>query len=434
MTYPEAPDYRRLVDQITLYAQLKHEHGAEGIAPILAQTESALQQAVEALRTLPVDAEMARREPDDLAGIRALRPDGPRRLWDDFDVPAYRERLSGALLGRMAGNVLGAPVEFWTIERMASLARENGEAFPPTDYWSYVPNPFKLRYQTTPVEAYTRDKLDGVPVDDDLAYTLLGLLVLEDYGPDFDIEDVGKAWVTYLPFACTAEDVALRNLRAGVPALQAGATDNPYNEWIGADIRSDPWGYLAPGLPERAAEMAYRDAYISHRRQGIYGEMFFTAAIAAAFAADDPVEALEIGLTEIPARCALAQAARWALDIAPQIGDYRQARDAVEERFRGMHRVHTINNACLTLWGITIGGTDFTRVIAETVAMGMDNDCTAATAGSIVGAIVGKQGIPEHWYRNFGDTVHSYLIGHPSFSIRDLIERFTTQATRVFGG
>ena len=433
MTYPQAPDYRRLIDQITLYTQLKHEHGAEGITPILAQTESALQQAVDELRALQGDAEMARREPDDLTGIRALRPDGPRQLWDSFDEPAYRERLSGALLGRMAGNVLGAPVEFWTIERMASLAKENCEAFPPTDYWSYVPNPFKLRYQTTPVEAYTRDKLDGVPVDDDLAYTLLGLLVLEDYGPDFDIEAIGKAWVKYLPFACTAEDVALRNLRAGVPALQAGATDNPYNEWIGADIRSDPWGYLAPGLPERAAEMAYRDAYISHRRQGIYGEIYFTAAIAAAFAVDDPVEALEIGLTEIPAQCALAQAARWALDIAPQIGDYRQARDAMDERFRGMGRVHTINNACLTIWGITIGGTDFTRVIAETVAMGMDNDCTAATAGSIVGAIVGKQGIPEHWYRNFGDTVHSYLIGHPSFSIRDLIERFTTQAARVFG-
>ncbi len=433
MTYPQTPDYRRLVEQITLYTQLKHEHGAEGIAPILAQTESALQQAVDALRALPGDAEMGLHEPDDLAGIQALRPDGPRKLWDGFDEPAYRERLSGALLGRMAGNVLGAPVEFWTIERMASLAKENGEVFPPTDYWRYVPNPFALRYETTPVEAYTRDKLNGVPVDDDLAYTLLGLLVLEDFGPDFDIEDIGRAWVKYLPFACTAEDVALRNLRAGVPALQAGATDNPYNEWIGADIRSDPWGYLAPGLPERAAEMAYRDAYISHRRQGIYGEMFFTAAIAAAFALDDPVEALEIGLTEIPAQCALTQAARWALDIAPQIGDYRQARDAMEERFRGMHRVHTINNACLTIWGITIGGTDFTRVIAETVAMGMDNDCTAATAGSIVGAIVGKQGIPEHWYRNFGDTVHSYLIGHPSFSIRDLIERFTTQAARVLG-
>jgi ADP-ribosylglycohydrolase len=178
--------------------------------------------------------------------------------------------------------------------------------------------------------------------------------------------------------------------------------------------------------------MAYRDAYISHRRQGIYGEMYFSAAIAAAFAVDDPVEALEIGLTEIPQESATAKAVRWALQVAPDVKDYRQARDAVEERFKGMAPVHTINNACLTIWGITIGGTDFTRVIAETVAMGMDNDCTAATAGSLVGAVVGKQGIPGHWYRNFNDTVHSYLIDQPRFAISDLIERFTIQAKRVF--
>jgi len=97
-----------------------------------------------------------------------------------------------------------------------------------------------------------------------------------------------------------------------------------------------------------------------------------------------------------------------------------------------MSDVHTINNACLTIWGLTIGGTDFTRVIGETVAMGMDNDCTAATAGSIAGAIVGKQGIPQHWYKNFNDTIHSYLIGQKSFSINDLLNRFTRLAWRTY--
>ena len=101
--------------------------------------------------------------------------------------------------------------------------------------------------------------------------------------------------------------------------------------------------------------MAYRDAFLSHRRQGIYGEMFFAAAVSAAFAVDDPVEALQIGLTEIPGNCALHKAVRWALRVAPEIKDYKQARQAVEERFKGMHPVHTINNACLTVWGITIG-------------------------------------------------------------------------------
>jgi ADP-ribosylglycohydrolase len=390
-----------------------------------------LKDALRELQALPIDETLAKREPNDLAQIKSLRPAGPRGIWETFDRVAYVDRLEGALLGRMAACTLGAPVEFWSIERMRTLAEENGDAFPPTDYWSRVPDPKQKRYQMSKREAYTQSCMKGVPVDDDIIFTLLGLLIAEDHGPEFTVDDVGKAWVKYLPYACTAEEVALNNLKKGVSASRAGEKDNPYCEWIGADIRADPWGYMAPGWPERAAAMAYTDAYISHRRQGIYGEMFFAAAIAAAFAVDDPVEALRIGLSEIPKNCALATAVRWALRVSPDVKDYKQARAAMDEKFKGMHPIHTINNACLTIWGITIGGRDFTKVIGETVAMGLDNDCTAATAGSIVGAVVGKQGIPEHWHKNFNNKIHSYLIDKRYFSISGVLNRFEKQARRV---
>jgi ADP-ribosylglycohydrolase len=285
----------------------------------------------------------------------------------------------------------------------------------------------------SPREAYTRGKMNGVPVDDDIAYTLLGLLVVEQYGPRFTVAQNGKAWVRHLPYACTAEKVALANLKKGLPASRAGQTDNPYCEWIGADIRSDPWGYMAPGYPEFAADMAYRDAYLSHRRNGVYGEMFFSAAIAAAFAVRDPVEALRIGLTEIPRDCATARGVRWALRVAPKIRNYKQARAAMDRKFKGMARVHTINNACLTIWGITIGKGDLSRTIGETVAMGMDNDCTAATAGSIVGATVGRRGVEKKWTRRFKNTVRSYFKTVKQFRITDLLRRFAKQAERVHG-
>ena len=431
MSYPKIPDLVGLSQQMGLYAQLKHEYGSKNIERLANKAERDLQAALRKLKALPVDKKLAAAEPNSLKAIQALRPRGPRRMWQQFKPKEYRERIEGALIGRMAGCTLGAPVEFWPIERMQKLAKELNTPFPPKDYWTYVPDPYDKRYNLSPRESYTRNKMNGVPVDDDLAYTLLGLLTVEDHGHDFSIEDNGRSWVKYLPMACTAEKIALENLRKGVPAKQAGLKDNPYCEWIGADIRSDPWGYMAPGFPEYAADMAYRDAYISHRRQGIYGEMYFSAVIAAAFAVDDPVEALKIGLTEIPKNCATAKAVRWALRTAPKIKNYRQARDAMEKKFKGMHRVHTINNACLTVWGITIGGRDFTRVIGETIAMGMDNDCTGATAGSIVGAVVGKKGIPKHWYKNFNNTVHSYLIKRRKFTITGLVSRFTKQARAV---
>lgn len=433
MAYPRSRDLRKLAEQAGLYAQVKHEYGAEGVERVLEETAEHLGDCIEQLRSLPVDAALAAREPDGLEAIRSLRPPGPRRMWKG-PGETYPERLTGALLGRFAGCTLGAPVEGSSIRDMAALAEENGDAFPPTDYWSSVPNGHHKRYGMSRRDAYTRDGIAGVPVDDDIAYTLLGLLILEDHGPDFTLEEVGRSWVKYLPTACTAEHVALENLKAGVPAERAAEVDNPYTEWIGADIRSDPWGYAAAGWPEKAAELARRDAYISHRRQGVHGAMYFSATIAAAFLVKDPVEALRIGLTEIPKDCTVAKAVRWALDAAPGIPDYRRAREAVDKKFEGMHRVHTVNNACLTVFGITIGGTDFTRVIGETVAMGLDNDCTAATAGSIVGAVVGGSGIPGHWTRGFGNRVVSYLNGHPEFGIDDLVERFRRQAERVHAG
>ena len=432
MINPKLPEYRKLAEQIELYANLKSEYGAKGIGPILASAEKAMTLAVARLRRLPASKALAARQPNGLKGILALRPRGPRKLWKDFDPDVYREKLTGALLARMAGCTLGAPVEGWSIQDMRDLARETHQPFPPTDYWPRVPRPFATRYQFSERQSYTRDKMDGVPVDDDIAYTLLGLLVVEDFGPDFTVAENGQAWLKYLPYACTAEKVALANLKKGVPAAKCGEKENPYCEWIGADIRSDPWGYMAPGWPEFAANMAYRDAYLSHRRNGIYGEMFFSAAIAAAFAVDHPVRAIELALGEIPARCELAKAVRWALKLAPKIKDYQQARAAVDKQFLRVSGVHTINNACLTIWGLTIGGRDVTKVIGQTVAMGMDNDCTAATAGSIVGAVVGRKGVPPHWYKRFNNTVHSYLIKRRKFTIDGLVTRFARQAKRVW--
>ena len=106
------------------------------------------------------------------------------------------------------------------------------------------------------------------------------------------------------------------------------------------------------------------------------------------------------------------------------------AREAVEGKFKGMHRVHTINNACLTVFGIALGKTDFTRVIGETVAMGMDNDCTAATAGSLVGATIGIENIPPHWYARFNDTIHSYSKTCATYSIEDVLNRFASLADK----
>jgi ADP-ribosylglycohydrolase len=377
-------------------------------------------------------SDLGEKEPNDLEKIRDLRPNGPRIIWKTFDEQEYKKKVSGALHARMAGCILGAIVENWPVKMMSKWAKKNGDQFPPTDYWTKARLPKVKQYGMCPRSAFTRVGMNGVPVDDDIIYTLLGLLIVEKYGADFTIEDVGKAWLEYLPTACTAEEIALNNLKDGIPADKAAEINNPFDQLIGADIRSDPFAYMAPGLPEKAASMAYHDAYISHRKNGIYGEMFFSAAQAAAFTVDNAVDALKIGLTEIPEECHLANEVRWALEVGKDVKDYKQARELVDERYKGMNPVHTINNAVLTIWGLMIGGNDVTKVLSELIAMGLDNDCTAATAGSIVGAIVGIDGVPDHWIKNFNNKIYSYLNGIKKFHIDDVLDRFAKQAKLIF--
>jgi ADP-ribosylglycohydrolase len=370
-------------------------------------------------------------ELNSLEEIKKARPQGSKRLTKK--IPAdFQDRLAGALLARISGCLLGAIMEALPVQEMQDWADKTGDQFPPVDYWSKAPGvPGTLRYNMSTIEEYTRTEIKYVPVDDDIIYTLLGLLIMEDYGSDFTVEDVGKAWIKYLPYACTAEEIALNNLNAGVAASKVGELNNPYTELIGADIRSDPWAYVAPGWPEKAAELAWRDATISHRKNGIYSEMYFSAVQSAAFVVDDAMEALEIGLTEIPKDCELAYAVKWAMLERKNIHTYLEARKAVDEKFPGMAINHAINNTCLTIFGLSIGGKDVSKVISETVAMGLDNDCTAATAGSIIGAIVGKKGISKHWYQSFNNTIKSYLIDRKEFKIDDVLKRFTEQAEKL---
>jgi ADP-ribosylglycohydrolase len=421
-----------LLNEAMLWADLRHEQRVD-IKAVIKRLRRELKRAHKTLRKTGPKKKALEEEPNALDAIRALRPDGPRRLWPTLNTSGLGDRLKGAWLGRAAGCTLGAPVEGWSIDAMEALARRGKTAFPPKDYWIAHPSPEAHRYGKSTITDYLKGHLSAVPVDDDITYTILGLLILEEFGPDFTTEQVGEAWVKYLPMACTAEDIALRNLKSGVPAGKAGSKNNPFQEWIGADIRSDPWGYAAPGWPEKAAEFAYRDAYLSHRQNGIYGAMFFSASIAAAFAVDDPIQAIEIGLTEIPKGSRLAADVHWALETGPGFADWRDARKAVDERFQGMHPVHTNNNAWLTIFGLILGQRDFTRTIGTTVALGLDNDCTTATAGSILGAVIGARNIPEHWWKPFRNKTRTYLNDHEWFANTDLVARFMKMAKRVWG-
>ncbi len=435
--YPAEINYSQPLDDLNRYVKLAAEFGYQGEAEeTVRQFYEFVGQQVDRMDTLVRNALPDPEEPETLEEIRAHRPQGERRLC--AALPAdYRERWLGSFLGRGAGCTLGAALEFCEVDEMEKWAAYFGDEYPLRDYWSRVKNPYTDRYIVGKREDLTRNHMKAIPVDDDMAYTLVGLLTLEQYGPNFTQEQMLKVWEERLPLTGEngsfgiywGERQMMLNRLAGLPADQAGFVKNPNVQSVAAWTRADTWGYVAPGWPEKAAELAFRDASTNHRRNGVYGEMFMAAAVAAAFAVDDPVEALRIALQEIPANCQFAQGVQWALEVGGEVTGYRQAAQMVRKRYDGMFKGHAVNNGLFVVLGILIGQKDFTKVIGETIAMGYDNDCTGATAGSIVGAVVGKRGIPAHWYQPFQNRMHSYLKGCPEYlDVNELALRYEKQA------
>ena len=423
---------------LSAWLDLRHEQGQD-VGPLVDEAVRRLGAVTRKAEKLGPPPALSAAEPVELDDIRALRPRGPRKLALGLSDAQLHDRMLGAWLGRAAGCMLGIPCEGMSKQAIRSAARALGMRYPLRDYWSLDPKPGSAEgkhYGLTPRRKFLRKHIDRIGTDDDLTYTLLGLLILEDYGIDFSTQDVGEAWLRYLPMACTAERVALANLREGIEPPATARVGNPYQEWIGADIRSDPWGYAAPGLPEVAATLAYRDASVSHVMNGTYGAMFFSAAIAAAFALDDVHEIIRVGLSEIPRQCRTAQAVKQALGWCRRDGDWGRTTERILAKYAGMSGAHTLNNAALTVAGLVYGAGSFQRTIALTVMGGVDTDCTGATAGSLFGAMVGARRLPRKWVAPLGDRAESYLIGQRRWRSRDVAARFcriVRQVHEVYG-
>jgi ADP-ribosylglycohydrolase len=363
-------------------------------------------------------------EPSTLEEIKKYRPEGPRRLDINLSDEDLKDKILGGIFGRCAGCLLGKPVEGWTkeeIEKYLNLAglKELDYYFP---YIESDEEPFNRIKQ---VRNWTAGNIDRMVRDDDIDYTILGLHILENYGEDFTTDDIAREWLTHLPYLLvyTAERIAYRNLVNGIKPPKTATFMNPYREWIGAQIRADIFGYINPGYPEKAGEFAFRDASLSHTKNGIYGEMFISATIASAFAVGNVESAIEIGLTEIPKTSRLYEAINKVIDWCRRERNWKNVWSKVMEQYGGYHPVHTINNACFVVLSLILSGGDFEKAITTSVMCGFDTDCNGATSGSIMGVLLGYKNLPRRWIEPLNDIVESIVTGFEKTRISDLGER-----------
>ena len=347
-----------------------------------------------------------------------------------------RERIRAAWQGRISGCQLGKPVELLSVAQGHAaltdyLARAG--ALPLRDYVPLV--------EGTIVEnvgrASCRGTLERSEPDDDINYTVLALLLLEEHGLALCTSDVARAWLRRLPAAATftAERAAYRTLleRAhewfafgAEPGFDlADCANNEYREWIGAQIRADLYGWVCPGRPALAADLARRDAALSHYGDGVHGAAFVAAVGATIPGASSLETAVEGALREIPSDSAAAEAVRFGRS---QAGNTHGAH-AIRERYAALSPLHTVNNLALVVWALLSYRDDFGAAVGEVVAAGLDTDCNGATVGGLWG--LQGQPIPAQWITPWRGRVAVSLAGLDELRLDDLVNRTHAVAERI---
>jgi ADP-ribosylglycohydrolase len=298
--------------------------------------------------------------------------------------PDYLERVYAGVLGKTIGVYLGRPFEGWTYEQITSLLGE-------------------IRYYVHERRDVALKNHELVVTDDDLSGTFAFLRALEDYGYPAEIApaQIGQTWLNYiLPLRTvlwwggvgnSTEHTAYLNLRDGIPAPESGSmarNGKVVAEQIGAQIFVDGWAMVAPGDPERAAELARRAASVSHDGEAIYGAQALAAMEALAFVEYDLDRLLDAAVRAIPADSVIARLYGDLRAWHAADGDWRRTRERIVERY-GYHiyggNCHIVPNHALILLGLLYGADNFQRAMTIVNTSGWDTDCNAGNLGCLLG-------------------------------------------------
>ncbi|MDR1093976.1 MAG: ADP-ribosylglycohydrolase family protein [Clostridiales bacterium] len=308
----------------------------------------------------------------------------------------YYDKVLGAWLGKSLGGIVGAPFEAHKIK--GDVRTENA--------W--------------PAKIFPNDDLD---------IQVVWMELMEERGPIFDKNLLAGYWRERCWYNFAEYGYFLYNEQRGIHPPYSGAFNNRfYSECMGCPIRSEIWSVVNPGDPERAAKLAADDGSLDHTGNSVQAERFWAAAGAIAFTERD----LKIVLDKA-ARFARGTAVHEIKRYAEEL--YAETRGDVGRAWQDMVRKYGHRdgskvefNTAATLYALYAGGGDFKRTVVTAVNFGWDCDCTAATAGALLGILNGAGSMLADWMQKMGDRLNCDVnVRHKS----DLLTVFAADTCKI---
>jgi len=246
----------------------------------------------------------------------------------------------------------------------------------------------------------------ALAANDDLDIQVVWLEAMQERGLYLTSQDLAEFWQDRCWYNFCEYGFFLHNMERGIAPPLSGTWNNSFfEESEGCPIRSEIWGFVCPGNPRLAASYARLDGQLDHGGVSVEIEQFLSAAAAQAFVANDLDEVLRAGLSVIPANSAAALAVGEVRAICAKYPDVYDAWRMVIRRYGDRDASKAITNHALVLMALFLGELDFRKTMLVCVNSGWDTDCTAATAGALLGVMQGTKKLPSDWTAKLGNAL-----------------------------
>lgn len=312
-----------------------------------------------------------------LVSVSALAQSG--RTVTLTDEQLY-DRVYGGWLGQAIGVALGAPWEFRV-------------PWPAPEITYYEPN--------------ARTCVD----QDDLYIEIVSLIALEKAGPRFTCRDIGALWPEYLrpEVIWAANRAAYENMMVGIEPPDSGHPAwNDSWDAIDAQIEADLFGLVSPAMVNVAAEAGLEASHVTNWGRGSYAAAFISACYASAFVEKDVDGVVRSALATIPPDSDYAQMVRLIRSWRRAGLTWQEARERLSRVYEPQNvPISAMINSGAVLIGLLWGNNDFGNTICIATMCGWDSDCNPASAGGIVGCMLGASALPAEWKDPIGDTYYN---------------------------
>lgn len=210
-----------------------------------------------------------------------------------------------------------------------------------------------------------------------------------------------------------AYDLMQRGVRPPMTG-QAGANELAW--MIDAQLTTELFGALAPGMPEEALRLAdlpirtTATGYAAHAAQ--YYVVLYSLAPVAPATLPPRERALWLArqaLRWIPASSKTADIARFVIDdylANPDVNDWESTRDKIYQRYQANAGANgfvyrgwfesSVNFGCGVM-ALLYGGLDYRRTVQIGTLSGWDSDNATATLGGMIGLMLGTQGVRDQF-------------------------------------